>query len=819
MSYKICTLFLCIMLSYSLYAHEVRVYGYVVDTENRGIDLVNVYIEKNTSIGTTTNPNGYYEFLVELQDTITLVYSMIGYETIRQQLYTQKDVIGINVILPTNEEFLNEITVRAIQRHTNSMDNIDIGAARLMPDATGGGIENLLITFAGVSQTNEMSSQYNVRGGSYDENSVYVNGIEVHRPLLIRSGQQEGLSFVNTDMVQNVEFSAGGFDAKYGDKMSSVLDIQYKRPIGLESRLNMSLLGASGYVGWGNNKTSQMHGIRYKTSKYLLGTLQTQGNYNPNFIDYQTQMTWKLGKKDNWDIMLLGNISQNSYEFTPESEETPFGTLQQTLEIRKEHIGKEKDIFRTAFTALSVNHQLTPTIQLGMNLSGFYTHEQETFDIDTEYVLSEKPAEENDQAQTDAEQNVNISNTSVLGTGHYHEHARNTLQAGMITLAHIGQWKIDQNLLEWGISGQLEMINDHISEWEWRDSMGYSMPNLEQQLALYYTLKGTTSMKSARLQAYAQDSYRWSTPKGEVLLTAGLRLNWWNYTNELLPSPRISIAWMPGWKRDFSFRASTGIYYQAPFYKELRQVVQDRGGVNRIELNNKLKAQRSWQFVLGTDYYFRAWGRPFKFTAEAYGKYMDRIESYTAENVRVRYSGDIDSRGYTIGLDMKLMGELVPGADSWISFSTMRSRMQFIDDEHGLGWIPMPREQRYNLSIYFQDYIPRFPQYKIHLKFLYSEGMPFGYPHSEELRYIGHMNDYRRIDIGASRVFSASTDKWMKKVQHIDSWSIQLDVFNLIGWQNENSYYWVTSADGLQWASPNYLTGRMFNLKIDVMIK
>ena len=326
-------------------------------------------------------------------------------------------------------------------------------------------------------------------------------------------------------------------------------------------------------------------------------------------------------------------------------------------------------------------------------------------------------------------------------------------------------------------------------------------------------------MQSARLQAYAQDSYRWSTPKGEVLLTAGLRLNWWNYTNELLPSPRISIAWMPGWKRDFSFRASTGIYYQAPFYKELRQVVQDRGGVNRIELNNKLKAQRAWQFVLGTDYYFRAWGRPFKFTAEAYGKYMDRIESYTAENVRVRYSGDIDSRGYTIGLDMKLMGELVPGADSWISFSTMRSRMQFIDDEHGLGWIPMPREQRYNLSIYFQDYIPRFPQYKIHLKFLYSEGMPFGYPHSEELRYIGHMNDYRRIDIGASRVFSASTDKWMKKVQHIDSWSIQLDVFNLIGWQNENSYYWVTSADGLQWASPNYLTGRMFNLKIDVMIK
>lgn len=815
-------------LSSSLKAHSVRIFGYVLDTDNRGIELANIYLQDASNTGTTSNQNGYYELTIDLQDTVTIVYSMIGYESISQQLYTQRDVIGINVILPTNEELLNEVTVSAIQRQSNTMDRVDIGTARLMPDATGGSIESLLITFAGVSQNNEMSSQYNVRGGSYDENSVYVNGLEVHRPLLIRSGQQEGLSFVNPDMVESVDFSAGGFDAKYGDKMSSVLDIRYKRPTRLESRLSMSLLGASGYVGWGDSTHTQMHGVRYKTSRYLLGTLETQGNYNPNYVDYQTQMTWKIGEKamgqlgdraKSWEIVLLGNISQNSYEFAPESSGTTFGTMDQALEIQKEHIGQEKDLFRTAFAALSVQHQLTRSIQLGFNLSGFYTHEQETFDIDTEYVLSEKPAEDNSSNQQDSEELDANTSSSALGTGHYHEHARNRLQAGMVTLSHHGQWKSGENTLQWGISGQVELIDDRISEWEWRDSMGYSMPNIDKEMALYYALKGSTSLTSARLQAYAQDSYRWSTNQGIVLLTAGVRLNYWSFTNEVLPSPRLSVAWMPGWKRDFTFRAATGIYYQAPFYKELRQVVADEGAVNRIHLNNQLQAQRSYQLVLGTDYYFRAWGRPFKFTAEAYGKYMDRLESYTAENVRVRYSGNIDSHGYTIGMDVKLMGELVPGADSWISFSTMRSRMRFIDDKHQLGWIPMPQEQRYNLTMYFQDYLPRFPQYKLHLKFIYSEGMPYGYPHNEKLRYLGHMTDYRRVDIGATRTFSSSTDKWMKKSKHVDSWSIQFDVFNLIGSKNVNSYYWVTGADGLEWRSPNYLTGRMFNLKVDVMIK
>ena len=825
--YRYICLLIGVVMASLAHAHNVRIYGYVLGTDNRGVELANVYVE-GTTIGTSTNQNGYYDLTVEQSDTIVLVYSMIGYETIRQQIYTTNQVLGVNVVLPTNEEMLSEVTVRGIQRQTGHMERGDVSVARLMPDAAGGGIESMLVTFAGVRQNNEMSSQYNVRGGSFDENSVYVNGLEVHRPLLIRSGQQEGLSFVNTDMVESVDFSAGGFDAQYGDKMSSVLDIQYKRPTALESRLSLSILGASGYVGWGDSTQSQMHGIRYKTSKYMLGALDTKGNYKPNFVDYQTQMTWKVGGKSTvesqklWEIRLLGNFSQNSYEFTPDSSVTSFGTMQNAVKNTIYYEGQEKDVFRTAFAALSAHGKVSPSVKIGFDLSGYYTHEQETFDIRSEYMLRQQDMSgEESGGGNNANGAVTTpdGNQNLLGKGEFHEHARNTLQASVVTLAHTGEWNKGSNTLKWGVSGQLEMVNDRISEWEWRDSMGYSLPNLEQEMALYYALRGTTRMLNGRLQAYAQNTHQWTTAQGKVYLNAGLRMNWWSFTNEVLPSPRLSVVWMPGWKRDFTFRVATGIYYQAPFYKELRQTIQDDKGVYRIHLNNKLKAQRSHQLVLGADYYFRAWGRPFKFTAEAYGKYIDRMESYTVDNVRVRYSGLNDSEGYTVGLDLKLFGELAPGADSWISFSTMHSRMRFMEDSHDLGWIPNPQEQRYNVTMYFQDYLPQIPQYRFHLKFIWSEGLPFGYPRNEQMRYLGHMGDYRRVDIGASRIFSSKKDKWMAKAKHIESWSIMFEVFNLIGWKNVNSYYWVNAADGMQWASPNYLTGRMFNLKVDVKIK
>ena len=843
-------------------------------------------------VGTTTNRNGYYELLLEPRDTITLVFSMVGYTTVYQRIVLPQEVMNVNVEMATSEEWLEEVEVRGVKRQTTMMDHIDASASRVMPDATGGSIESLLITFAGVNQNNELSSQYNVRGGSFDENVVYVNGIEVHRPLLIRSGQQEGLSFVNPSMVENVEFSAGGYGAQYGDKMASVLDIRYKRPERFEGSLSASLLGASVYVGMGTDKGarskdkrlnsadsensqtkvispsscvlhpssyrfSQMHGIRYKTSQYMLGSLATAGNYQPNYFDYQTMLTWEINRdkrlrtqdkrlksvnsdtsetkvispssfildpssKGPWSISFLGNVSVNDYVFQPDSMSESWGGLD-AKHLNIWYDGHEKDRFVTAFAALSTGGQVSPEVRIGFDASGFYTNERETYDITGEYVLSNKSldAENPDTGGSRPGEMVDASGqTDVLGTGKYHQHARNRLEAGVATLSHHGEWKRGQNSLTWGVSAQGEWIRDHISEWEWRDSAGYSLPNNGQDMLLYYAMQGDSSMQSARVQGYVQNTHKWNTDKGQVILTVGGRLQWWSWTNEVLPSPRASLVYIPGWKRDFSFRLATGLYYQAPFYKELRDTLTDADGVTRISLTRDLRAQRSVHVVLGGDYYFRAWGRPFKFTAEAYYKYIDRMESYTVDNVRVRYSGKNDSEGYAAGLDLKLYGELVPGADSWISFSVMSAKQRLLD-RPDLGWIPSPQEQRYSFSMLFQDYVPQFPQLKFHLKMLWSDGMPFAAPRDYASMKTLRMSDYRRIDIGATYAFNAKTAKFMRapSAKHVAEWAIQFEVFNLVGWKNVNSYFWVSDAYGQQWASPNYLTGRRYNLKLTVDLK
>ena len=891
--------FILLLSMGALYARNVRIYGYVVDSDNRGIELANVVSIQDAGLktqdkrlnsadsetsetnvispssfifdlssqqeGTTTNRNGYYELvLMEPSDTITLVYSMIGYTTVYQRIVSPQEVLNVNVEMATSEEWLEEVEVRGVKRQTTMMDHIDAGASRVMPDATGGSIESLLITFAGVNQNNELSSQYNVRGGSFDENVVYVNGIEVHRPLLIRSGQQEGLSFVNPSMVENVEFSAGGYGAQYGDKMASVLDIRYKRPERFEGSLSASLLGASVYVGMATDKGarskdkrlnsadsensqtkvispsscvlhpssyrfSQMHGIRYKTSQYMLGSLATAGNYQPNYFDYQTMLTWQRppslgreGRGGSWTTSFLGNVSVNDYVFQPDSMSESWGGLD-AKHLNIWYDGHEKDRFVTAFAALSTGGQVSPEVSIGFDVSGFYTNERETYDITGEYVLSNKSldAENPDTGGSRPGEMVDASEqTDVLGTGKYHQHARNRLEAGVATLSHHGEWKRGQNSLTWGVSAQGEWIRDHISEWEWRDSAGYSLPDNGQDMLLYYAMQGDSSMQSARVQGYVQNTHKWNTDKGQVILTVGGRLQWWSWTNEVLPSPRASLVYIPGWKRDFSFRLATGLYYQAPFYKELRDTLTDSDGVTRISLTRDLRAQRSVHVVLGGDYYFRAWGRPFKFTAEAYYKYIDRMESYTVDNVRVRYSGKNDSEGYAAGLDLKLYGELVPGADSWISFSVMSAKQRLID-RPDFGWIPSPQEQRYSFSMLFQDYVPQFPQLKFHLKMLWSDGMPFAAPRDYASMKTLRMSDYRRIDIGATYAFNAKTAKFMRapSAKHVAEWAIQFEVFNLVGWKNVNSYFWVSDAYGQQWASPNYLTGRRYNLKLTVDLK
>lgn len=796
---KIVNIVLLCTCACMMHARTSRVYGYVVDQDNVGIELANVVVlNVDRPIGTATNKNGFYELIIEEADTVVLSYSMVGYTTVQQRIFDLREVLNINVQLLTDEQWLTEVEVRGIKHTQGTMDHIDASTTRVMPDATGGSIESLLITFAGVSQTNELSSQYNVRGGSFDENSVYVNGIAVYRPLLIRSGQQEGLSFVNPEMVENVRFSAGGFGAQYGDKMSSVLDIRYKRPTAFEASMNVSLLGAQLYVGHGDSTYSQMHGVRYKTSKYMLGGLATTGNYQPTYLDYQTCLTWKVGPK--WEMSFLGNVSLNDYRFTPDSLSESFGG-QNAKKLSIYYEGQEKDRFLTAFAALSAKGKVSKEVEIGFDLSGFYTNERENFDITGEYVLSNAPSGEVSEA---------------LGTGVFHQHARNGLEAGVITLAHTGTWTHEDNTLRWGVSGQAELIHDHISEWEWRDSAGYSLPNDGHSMELFYALRGGADMRTGRAQAYIQNEHKWNTSAGQWILTVGGRLQWWSWNNEVLPSPRASVEWIPSWKRDFCFRLATGLYYQAPFYKELRDTVTDAMGITRIRLNQDLRAQRSVHVVLGGDYYFRAWGRPFKFTAEGYYKYIDRMESYTVDNVRVRYSGKNDSEGYAGGLDLKLYGELVPGADSWISFSTMVARQHFVESAQ---WFPSPTEQRWNFSMLFQDYIPQLPQLKFHLKMQFAEGLPYYAPRNKQSW--GRMPAYKRIDLGATYVFNAQTAKFMRaeSAKHVKQWAIQFEVFNLVGWNNVNSYFWVADAYGQQWASPNYLTGRRYNLKITIDLR
>lgn len=807
---------LCIV---NVHARRVRFYGYVLDEQNRGIEACNVFWKESvatSAVGTSTNNNGYYDLTLSSEDSVTIVYSMLGYETVEMRLLPTRDVLNINIELRESGEQLAEVEVKGIQRQQDMMERVDASTRRVIPDISGGGIESLLITFAGVSQTNEMSSQYNVRGGSFDENAVYVNGIEIHRPLLVRAGQQEGLSFVNPEMVQNVQFSAGGFDARFGDKSSSVLDIRYKQPTAFEASLTAGFQGGSIYVGVGDSMYSQMHGVRYKSSQYMLGSLQTKGNYRPHFLDYQTHMTWRLNRHSDWTIAFLANYSLNSYGFTPDSMSSSFGTMQTARNLTIYYDGQEQDLFQTAFGALSVSGHVSPDVQIGFDLSGFYTNERETYDIQGEYILSDHPMDGSETVHGYDGQVISSETTetaTVLGKGTYHEHARNTLTAGVATLQHTGEWKHDANNLRWGVSGQVEKITDRINEWEWRDSAGYSMPHTEQGMELYYAMRSDANLLSGRVQAYMQDSYTWHTDNAKVILTGGARLHWWSFNNEVLVSPRASVVIMPGWKRDVSFRIATGLYYQAPFYKEMRDTLTDNYGITRIHLNDRLKAARTTQLVFGTDYYFRAMGRPFKLTAEAYAKYMDRGTSYTVDNVRVRYSGTNDVRGYTIGLDLKLYGELVPGADSWISFSTMRSREQLLTHPE-LGWLHAPQEQRYQFAMFFQDYLPQLPQLHAHLKFVWSEGLPYGAPRSITLRGQGRMPDYRRIDLGLTHVSNAHNYAYMKKAKHLKQWTIGFEVFNLVDWRNVNSYFWVSDVDGNQWASPNYLTGRRYNIKV-----
>lgn len=788
--------------------NQIKIFGYVTDENNKAIEYVNI-IDKESSVGTTTSSKGYYELNVSSKsDSLEILFSFLGYKSHSKKTANTKKSTQINVKLEKTSKEFDDLVIRELRKQTSGTESLDTKNIKLIPGASGG-IESMLASLPGVSSNNELSSQYSVRGGSYDENIVYVNDIEIYRPLLIRSGQQEGLSFINPDLVSEVNFSAGGFEAKYGDKMSSVLDIKYKKPTDFEGSVSISLLGASAYIGTKNKQFSQIHGVRYKTSKYLLGTLDTQGEYNPNFIDYQTFMTYELSKK--WEISFLGNFSQNSYQFIPATRTTSFGTMNETRSFTVFFDGKEKDLFRTSFGSLNFHYKPNKQVKLELLTSAFSTNEEETYDITGQYWLSEL-LDENQTGNT-------------LGIGTYHEHARNKLKASVINIAHQGEWKTRTNTLKWGLSTQQEIISDKIKEWEMRDSAGYSIPYNDENISLFYSLSGSQQLDTYRIQSFLQDTYKWASTVGTLTSIGGIRFNYWSFNKEMLVSPRLSVAFNPMWEKDFCFRLASGVYYQAPFYKELRYNDKDENENPIVVLNKNIKAQKTIHLVAGTDYYFRLAERPFKLTGEMYYKWASLLVPYQVENVRIRYLSNLKSTGYTTGIDLKLFGEMVPGTDSWIGLSLMNSKEDVIGDSYSEeenniepGYISRPSEQRYSFTLFFQDYFPNQPKYKVHLKLVWADGIPFGPPNSERHMATLRTPPYRRVDIGASRLLVNGEDKILSKgaLRHIKNIWLTLEVFNLLDMNNVNSYYWVTDIYNQQYAVPNFLTSRQLNLKLVV---
>ncbi len=809
--------FLAVTLS--IMGQKIYVRGYVLDEQSRALGYATVQA-KNTNgeiSGVITNEQGFYEISVETKDSLYMKFSFVGYQTEYREFAIGKDQ-SYNLSVTLEADTLEGVEITAVERQQSPMQVIKLDNVKTVPSALGGTIEGLLATMPGVSSTNELSSQYSVRGGNYDENIVYINGIEVYRPLLIRSGEQEGLSIINEDMVGSVNFSSGGFDATYGDKSASVLDVTYRTPKKFEANISASLQGATVFIGSAGEKFTQMHGVRFKTVQTVLGTMETKGECAPYYVDYQTFMTFKLTEK--LDMSILGNISQNYYKFVPKSRETTFGTLSDAYSFMVNFTGSELDVFRTYFGALSLNYKPNKELKFSLNVSAFNTNERETYDITGEYSLAEVAV-----GSTDDNSSVNI------GVGAFHQHARNRLSATVVNVGHSGEWKRNGNKLKWGISYQYEMILDRISEYEVRDSAGYSLPYDPNGVNVLYNLYSNVDLKSHRMQFYVQDTYKLYGNSGVWNFSLGVRGNFWSFNKEFLVSPRASIVYTPEWeKADFDFRFAGGLYYQAPFYKELRMEEKDQYGNNQVVLNDNIKAQRTGHAVLGVDYNFRMWKRPFKLTLEAYYKPADRVISYYVDNLKIRYSGVNDAVAYAAGVDLKLFGEFVPGTDSWISVSWMRVRENIIGDHYSAysntgrylgevepGYISRPNEQRYNISLFFQDYFPNHPEYKVYLKFVWSDALPFGPSHSERYMSVNRTKTgYNRVDLGASRGFMKGREKWMKENQPVNNWWITLEFLNLFNIKNVSSRYWVTDVNDIQHAVPNYLSGFMVNLRISV---
>ena len=763
--------------------------GKVSDKDGNPIELASVMVVSQGKLA-MTNLKGEFHIQLHSADSVKVRFSMIGYKSKERVLRRPQGKQTMLVQLLDDNE-MQEVVVEGKTKQHGTTEELDVDKVKQGPSASGNAVEEMVQTQAGVSTHSELSSQYNVRGGTFDENSVYINNIEVYRPFLVRSGQQEGLSIINPDMVQSVGFSTGGFEAKYGDKMSSALDITYKRPKRTEASLTASLLGASAYLGIASKKFTWTNGVRYKTNRYLLGSLQTKGEYKPSFLDYQTYLSWQPSKR--WQIDFIGNISDNHYNFQPEDRETNFGTLQNVKKFRVYFDGQEKDLFRTYFGSLSITRHLSPRTDVSLLASAFSTREQERYDIQGQYWLTQTETSEN------------------LGVGTYMQHSRDYLKANVKSLKLMLQHRMGKHKIEGGVTYKVEQVKENSAEYEYRDSAGYNVPHTGRDLRMIYALRAKNELNAKRIESYLQDTWNFQTRDSVPTLFTfnyGVRFAHWSFNGESIVSPRASLTITPGKNRNLSFRIAGGLYYQAPFYKELRDT-SVVNGITYATLNESVRSQRSIHALASMSYRFEMMGRPFKFTAEAYYKALSQLVPYSVDNVKVTYYGDQHATGHATGLDLKLFGEFVPGTDSWLTLSVMNTRMRL----NGKS-IPLPTDQRYALNLYFTDYFPGTTRWRMSLKLAYADGLPFATPHQELENNSFRAPAYKRADIGMSYRLLDNHDGSRNTIFK-NVW-IGLDCLNLFGINNVNSYYWVTDIAGQQYAVPNFLTGRQINGRVTV---
>lgn len=794
-----------ILFPLGLFSQQTGViFGKITDSNGQPIYNANITLSDHAG-GTTTNKDGSYELRVPANKQVLISISFIGYEISPFEVTVKSgERKEVSKILTTSSTQLESIEVKDQQIRKSTFNRLDPKSVTFIPSMNSS-IEDLIKTMPGVSSRNELSSQYSVRGGNYDENLVFVNDIEVYRPFLIHSGQQEGQSFLNPDLVSSISFSAGAFDAKYGDKMSSVLDIRYKRPTSFAGSFDISLLGANGHVeGTFTKKISYLLGVRYKTYSYFLKGLDTKGNYKPRFFDIQGMLNYEISKK--WEVSFLGMYSNNSFKLIPQTRETSFGTLNEAYKINIFFDGQEVDGYRNWLGAMTLTYKPNPNLRLKLISSLYQTNESETYDVSGEYWLGKLETFQ-------GEGNGQV--TEALGVGAYLDHARNYLNGTVFNLEHRGTYEKGINLLQWGIKYQNEYFRNVMNEWELKDSAGYSLPHPPDSIGYHNpqndtllfniseVIRSKNTVDANRLSVFGQNTWTFTNPKNEISLTAGLRAIYWDYNSQFLLNPRANISFKPHWKKEVVFRFATGYYSQPPTFRELTDL---RGNVVQ-----NLKAQTSIQFVAGSDLYFKAWNRPFKFVSEVYYKYLENLIPYSVDNMKIRYYGNNDAFGYATGIDLRINGEFVNGVESWASLSVMKT-MENINGD----WIPRPTDQRINLSIFFQDYIPHYPSWRMNLTLFYGTGIPFGPPNSPRKDQIFRIPPYRRVDIGLSKQIIGEDTRFSPKnpIRVIHSMWISLEIFNLLQISNTVSYLWITDIENRQYAVPNYLTPRQFNLKL-----